>query len=137
MSALRRVLLASPFLLALSASPAMADCDQAASVFFEYKSAEVLTSGGQTLGVLASRLQARSRVLLRGHVSQVEAAESELSGLDQSRAANAASTLLAAAGAKPLTVDSEAAGSSQPYRVEGPDPLFDRRVDVWVCPTGA
>lgn len=137
MPPIRRVPIGLSILLALSASPVMAECDMTASVFFEYGSSEILTSGRQTLNVLASQLPSGSQVLLRGHVSQTEAGDSALADLDRNRAANAASDLSAAAGAKPVTVESEGAGSAEPYAPEGPNPLFDRRVDVWVCPVGA
>jgi outer membrane protein OmpA-like peptidoglycan-associated protein len=133
MSPIRRVSLASSFVLALSASPAMADCDPVTSVFFEYGSAEVLSSARQTLSILASQLPNGSRVLLRGHVSEVEAA-GELGELDRNRTNSVAATLSAVAGAKTLRVDQEASGATVPYQPEGPDPLFDRRVEVLVCP---
>jgi hypothetical protein len=137
MPLIHRAALVSSFFLAMSASPATAECDRVASVFFEYRSAVVLTSGRQTLEGLAAGLPTGSKVLLRGHISAEELAEDGLAGLDENRAAVSAYRLSAAAGTKALTVDREGVGSTEPYRPEGPDSVFDRRVDVWLCPAGA
>lgn len=134
---IRHASLVSSLLLAMSASPATAECDPVASVFFEYRSAVVLTSARQTLEGLAAQLPSGSKVVLRGHISAEEFAEDGATGLDENRAAVSAYRLSAAAGAKTLIVERESAGSTEPYRAEGPDAAFDRRVDIWLCPAGA
>ena len=80
MPLIHRAALVSSFFLAMSASPATAECDRVASVFFEYRSAVVLTSGRQTLEGLAAGLPTGSKVLLRGHISAEELAEDGLAG---------------------------------------------------------
>jgi|GEM_PF-6631766 hypothetical protein len=137
MPLLHHASLVSSLFLATSASSATAECDRVASVFFEYRSAVVLTRARQTLEVLAAQLPTGSRVVLRGHISAEELAEDGSTGLDENRAAVTAYRLSAAADAKTLTVERESAGSTEPYSAEGPDQAFDRRVDIWLCPAGA